>query len=322
MIDYQNSKPFLAEKKRIVNQLTQVGVSAKQAEVVADCFATADLFGVTSHGEAVLPAYIKRVESGAFNLSPSFRVIKETASFAVLDGDNAIGPVSALYCLQHAMNKAKTSGIFSLLSPHNNTFGPAFYYSLKAAENGMIALVASNSPAQMAPIGGKEKLLGTNPFSIVIPVPNGDPVMIDMATSVVAKSKFREYKEQGKPLPQGWALDSDGNPTTDPEEGLKGFVLPMAGFKGYGISLMIDFLSGFLSGSSYLNHVGRFYSEKEEGMNVGFLIHVIDPHIVFGDDYDKKIAVYIDEIRNSQPANGNTVALPGDDRWLYLKKQL
>lgn len=322
MIDYQSSKPFLTEKERIVGQFTRVGVPAEQAEIVADCFATADIFGVTSHGAALLPAYVERITSGAFNLNPSFRVVKETAAFAVLDGDNALGPVSAAYCLQYAMEKAKTSGVFSLFSSHNNTFGPAFYYSLKAAEQGMIAFVTSNSPAQMAPMGGKEKLLGTNPFSVVIPVRNGDPVIVDMATSVVAKSKFREYQEQGKRLPEGWALDSAGNPTTDPKEGMKGFVLPMAGFKGYGIALLIDYLAGFLSGAAWLNHVGRFYSEKKEGMNVGFLIHVIDPHIVFGEDYDDKIAAYINEIRNSRSVDGNTIVLPGDDRWLYLKKQL
>ncbi len=322
MIDYRNGKPFLEEKERIFRKLTQSGVPEAQAETVADCFATADIFGVTSHGEAVLPAYIERIAAGAFNLNPAFCVVRETAAFAVLDGDNALGPVSAARCLRYAVNKAKTSGVFSLFSPHNNTFGPAFYYSLKAAEEGMIAFVTSNSPAQMAPVGGKEKLLGTNPFSLVIPVPGKDPVIVDMATSVVAKSKFRECKEQGKPLPEGWALDSAGNPTTDPEEGMKGFVLPMAGFKGYGIALLIDYLAGFLSGAAWLNHVGRFYSEKKDGMNVGFLIHVIDPHIVFGAEYDEQIAGYIDEIRNSQPAKGNTIVLPGDDRICFLQEKM
>ena len=112
MIDYRNGKLFLEEKERIFRKLTQSGVPEAQAETVADCFATADVFGVTSHGEAVLPAYIERIAAGAFNLNPAFRVVRETAAFAVLDGDNALGPVSAAHCLRYAANKAKTSGVF------------------------------------------------------------------------------------------------------------------------------------------------------------------------------------------------------------------
>lgn len=305
----------------VKNILTGSGVRESDAEIVADCLVTADEYGVTSHGTAILQPHIDRIGRGGYNLAPDIKIVKETAAFAVIDGDNAMGPVSATFCLDYAMKKCREVGVFTVFARNNNTLGPAFYYSLKAAEQGCIALVCSNSPAQMAPVGGKDKMLGTNPFSVVFPVPDGDPIIIDMATSVVAKSKFKEYKAAGKPLPEGWALDGDGNPTTDPDEGLRGLVLPMAGFKGYAISMLIDILSGVLSGASYLDRVGRFYSEDSNSgsMNVGFCMTVIDPVAVLGEDYGREMAEYVRRIKTSRAAEGQEICLPGEDRLRHRK---
>lgn len=317
MKNYRSTSVYQNEFSTIVEQLCASGVAKHESEVIADCFATADAFGVTTHGMSVLPSHVDRIKRGGYNLSPSLAVVKETPAFAVIDGDNAFGPVSAKYCLDYGVEKAKEVGVFTVFGKNNNTFGPAFYYSLKAAEQGCIAIVMSNSPAQMAPFGGNEKMLGTNPFSAVIPVPNGEPIIIDFATSVVAKSKFKEYAESGKPLPDGWALDTNGEPTNDANEGIKGFVLPMAGFKGYGLSMLIDFLSGLLSGSAYLNHVGRFYSNDNKSMNVGFYMTVIDPKQVFGEDYDTAVWEYVNTLKNSGKQEGKDIVLPGDDRIDY-----
>ncbi|MBQ9861550.1 MAG: Ldh family oxidoreductase [Clostridia bacterium] len=311
---------FEEKKEDTILLLMQSGVPQAQAQTLADSLVTADAYGVTSHGCRVLDAHVQKVLRGGYNLAPHFTVVRETAAFAVIDGDNAIGPVSAMHCLDYAIDKCQQSGVFTVFSRNNNTFGPAFYYSLKAAEQGYIAFICSNSPAQMAPIGGKEKLLGTNPFAAVVPVPNGDPIMVDMATSVVAKSKFKEYKERGERLPEGWALDRDGRPTTDPDEGMSGLVLPMAGFKGYGIAMLIDILAGVVSGAAYLNKVGRFYSEDGAGMNVGFYLTVIDPYAVLGEEYDAIIRDYVATVRGSAPADGQTVCLPGDDRMKHKKE--
>lgn len=311
---------FENTKREVISALTENGVQASHAETVADCFVTADEYGVTSHGTAILPSHIDKIKRGGYNLAPDIKVIKETAAFAVIDGDNAMGPVSAMFCLDYAVEKCRESGVFTVFSRNNNTFGPAFYYSLKAAEKGCIAFVCSNSPAQMAPMGGVEKLFGTNPLATVIPVKGGDPIIVDMATSVVAKSKFKEYKAEGKPLPEGWALDENGNPTTDPDEGMRGLVLPMAGFKGYAISMLIDLFSGLLSGAAYLDKVGRFYSEDGSSMNVGFYMTVIDPTVVLGEEYDHEIREYVETIKNSRAAEGKEITLPGEDRINYRKK--
>lgn len=313
------SYPFEQKEIEITERLVAEGVPTAQARTMADCLVTADAYGVTSHGARMLDAHLDKLRRGGYNLAPNISVVRETAAFAVIDGDNALGPVSAMHCMDYAMRKAKDSGVFTVFSRNNNTFGPAFYYSLKAAEQGYIAFICSNSPAQMAPIGGKEKMLGTNPFAAVIPVPDGDPIVVDMATSVVAKSKFKEYKERGERLPAGWALDENGKPTADPDEGMRGLVLPMAGFKGYGIAMLIDILAGAVSGAAYLNKVGRFYSEDGVGMNVGFCLTVIDPHAVLGEEYDAMISDYVATVRGSAPAEGQTVCLPGDDRMKYYK---
>lgn len=307
------------KKAEIAARFVAAGASECDAEILADSLVTADAYGVSSHGTRLAEAHISKIEKGGYNLSPSFKVIRETAAFAVIDGDNAIGPVSATYCVNYGIEKARESGVFTVFSRNNNTLGPAFYYSLKAAERGCIAIVATNSPAQMAPVGGVEKLLGTNPFSAVIPVPGADPVIIDMATSVVAKSKFKEYKEKGEALPSGWALDKDGNPTTDPDTAMAGLVLPMAGFKGYAISMLIDIISGVMSGAKYLNGVGRFYSDTGESMGVGYCITVIDPTVVCP-EYEREITEYVRRIRESKAKAGSTVTLPGDDRIKFKRE--
>lgn len=317
--DYKNTNLYQQEFQQVVKQLCECGVKQEDAEIVADCFATADVFGVTTHGVSILPSHIDKIKRGGYNLFPELTIVKETAAFAVIDGDNAFGPVSAKYCLDYGVKRCKESGVFTVFGRNNNTFGPAFYYSLKAAEEGCIAFVTSNSPAQMAPFGGKEKMLGTNPFAAVIPVPDGEPIIIDFATSIVAKSKFKEYAQKGLKLPDGWALDEDGNPTKDPEKGMKGFVLPMAGFKGYGFSMLIDIIAGLLSGSAYLNHVGRFYSNDNKSMNVGFCITVMAPKLIFGDEYDIAIKQYISDLKGCKHIEGKEIILPGDDRVKYKK---
>ena len=319
---YKDIKLYQEEFQQIVERLCENGVAKSDAETVADCFATADVFGVTTHGISILPSHIDRIKRGGYNLSPDLKIIKETAAFAVIDGDNAFGPVSAKYCLDYGVKRCRESGIFTVFGRNNNTFGPAFYYSLKAAEEGCVAFVTSNSPAQMALFGGNEKMLGTNPFAAVIPVPNSEPIIIDFATSVVAKSKFKEYAQKRLKLPDGWALDVDGKPTNEPEEGIKGFVQPMAGFKGYGLSMLIDIMSGLLSGSAYLNHVGRFYSNDNKSMNVGFYITVMDLKQIFGDEYDITIKQYVNELRESGCIDGQKIVLPGDDRIQYKNSLL
>ena len=320
MNDYRQNKIYINSFEKCLSKLLSLGVKETDATVIADCFAIADSFNVQSHGSKLLEKYCEMILNKRFNMNPKFEIVSETPSFAKVNGDNSIGILAAKKCLELGIEKVKNTGIFTLISFNNNTIGPAFYYSLLAAEKNLICFVCSNSPAQMpALFGGAKKLLGTNPFSICFPVKNDYPIIIDMATSIVAKSKVKEYQENGRLLPNGWALDINGKPTNDPNEAIKGFILPMAGIKGYALSMTIDIIAGLLSGSSYLDNVGRFYSNKNESMNIGFSMVIIDPLIVLGEEYFSKIDEYINIIRSS-PSKEKEIIIPGDDRIEFNKK--
>lgn len=154
---------------------------------------------------------------------------------------------------------------------------------------------------------------------MVIPT-GGEPIIVDMATSKVAKSRFLQAKREGKLLGDGWALNKDGVPTNDPDEGIQGLVCPMEGFKGYGLALMIDVISGLLSGAAWQDHVKKFYNEEGAPMNVGHFFLVIDPKTVLGPGYWDLITNYVAGIRNSDKVDGNIpIAMPGDDKHLNYK---
>lgn len=319
MIDFRNSKVFKHSYNESFNALLKAGLKEDYASILADSFAVSDCFGVLTHGSALLDTYLNKINTGFFNLTPTFTIEKQTHSFASINDDNAIGAVSARHCLDIAIERAQIEGVYTVFSRNNNTFGAAFYYSLLAAEKGYICFITSNSPAQMATPNGKTKKLGTNPFSVVFPTKDGYPIIVDMATSIVAKSKIKNYKEKNLLLPDGWALDENGDPTNDPEKALKGFVLPMAGFKGYAIALSIDIFAGILSGASYLDKVGRFLNSNS-CMDVGFMITVYNPKLIVNGDYYDKIGAYIKKLKSS--SEGDEVILPGNDRIdFYIKSK-
>jgi len=301
-------------KAKVREQLVANQVPAEQAQVVADCFVEADACGVSTHGVAVLPTHINKIQKGGYNLSPSLEVLREAAGFAVIDADNGIGAVTGVHCMNYAMEKAKSAGVFTVLSRNSNTYGPAFYYPLLAAQQGLIGITFSNSPAAMPAWGGKETLFGTNPFAIAVPCQEGTPVIFDMATSKVAKSKINEARKNNQTIPLGWALDAEGQPTTDPLEAIKGLVLPMAEHKGSGLAMTIDILSGVLAGAAFLNHVGKFYSEDNKCMNAGQTFIAIDPLQVHGEDFYEVMDAYTQAIRASRSLTDETVRVPGDNK--------
>lgn len=284
------------------------------SEIIVDSMLAADASGVSTHGIKMLPAYIEKFDRGEFS-NDGIEIDKQTASFSLVDAKNSIGAVSAMRCVDIATNKAKKSGIHMVFSKNSSTFGPAFYYVEKIAEEGMIGFVCCNSPAAMPVNNGLEVMLGTNPFAFACPSKTQGTILIDMATSVVAKSKFLQAKSRGEKLPEGWALDREGNPTTNPVEAINGFIMPMAGAKGYGIALMIDILSGMLSGAGFLNKVGKFYSSSGAPMDVGQMFVAINPIQVYDGDFLTDMDNYIKIIRSSKAVKGKKVSIPGDRKY-------
>lgn len=293
--------------------LVKRGVPEVQAAILTDSFLEADMCGVPTHGIRMLPSYIKKIDNNEFSFE-GITIKKGSCAFSVVDSNNSIGAVSAYQCTQLAIEGAKKSGLHAVFARNCCTFGPAFYYVKMMAEKGLVGYVSCNSPAAMPANNGLEVMLGTNPFAFACPSKSSGTILIDMATSIVAKSKFLEAKNKGQQLPNGWALDSDGNPTTDPDAAIRGFVLPMAGVKGYGIALMIDILSGALSGASYLNKVGKFYSTTGAGMNVGQVFVAIDPSSIYEGDFLEEMDAYVRILRNSRTLTGKAITLPGDKK--------
>ena len=285
-------------KAKAERLLISMNVPVDDAQILVDTLISADLCGVSTHGIRMLPAYANKISKGEFSFEKP-RIIKHFPSFSIIDANNTIGAVSASFAVDLALEHARISGIHTVFSRNSNTFGPGFYYAEKIASGGMIGFVCSNSPAAMPAANGLEAMLGTNPISFALPTKSYDSIVIDMATSVVAKSRFGVAKARGEKLEPGWALDKFGNPTL---------------VKGYGIAMMIDILAGLLSGAEYLNKVGKFYSTDGSCMNVGHMFTAYNPELLCDGDFLSDADKYVECLKNSKSQNNKEIIIPGDDR--------
>lgn len=294
--------------------LSKAGVPENDKEIISDSIIEANLRGIDTHGVAILPTYLKRMKKGATNPVPHVTIESEGMGFSVFNGDNALGPVVANKAVLKAVEESESKGIYISLCKNTNTYGPASYYSSLASDKGMICITMCNAPASMPPWGGKKVMIGTNPLSIAVPVSGENPIVLDMATSAAAKSKIYLAIDKGEKIPLGWALDKEGEPTNDPSEALKGFILPLGGHKGYGLALMIDILAGILSGSGSLDEVGSLHNQMEKGQSVGFIFIVINPNLIAGkEEFKNRIKILIKKIKACPTVEGTEcVLLPGE----------
>src|SRR5574337_747777 len=231
--------------------LRRLGVSQEEAEITASTLVAANLRGVDTHGVTRLPAYVRKLKGGALKPSVNLTTEKETVATALLNGHDGIGQVISYRAMQMAIRKAKQAGVSYVAVRNSNHLGACAYYPMMALEHDMIGFTATNASPRLAPTGGAERLFGNNPWSIAVPAGQRPPVVLDMANSVVAAGKIRTLQREGKPIPEGWALNKSGEPTTDPAEALQGILLAIGGYKGYGITVMVDLLTGMLTDSNY-----------------------------------------------------------------------
>lgn len=307
---------------RIKTHLISLGCNPELSENITHSLMMAEVCGVETHGLRMLKDHISRIKSGFYNIKGDVIVEKKTPSFARVDCCGMVGMDSATKCMQLAIDECKKTGMFSVFANNANTFSAAFVYTLQAANQGMIGVAISNAPAKMPAIGGKQKLLGTNPLSYSIPALEKDPIVFDMATSIVAQSKINMAKDKGEKIPEGWALNEEGYPTTNAVEACKGMILPMAGPKGYGLAMMIDIIAGVLSGAAFLDGVGRFYSKDNQPMNVGHCFIAIDPKQIYGDGFYKKIDDYVSHVLASSTIQGETIQMPGARKFKRYKDSM
>jgi LDH2 family malate/lactate/ureidoglycolate dehydrogenase len=242
-----------------VQILKGLNATQDEAELVADCLVRAEMRGIDTHGVYFLKLLSDRVDVHMIRIPTELKVVREDGTTSILDGGNGLGQVAAHRAMKMSIQKARELGIGLTLVRNTNHIGILAFYTLMAAEEGMVGIVMSNSAPSMSPWGGTEPFLGTNPISIAIPGSSRSPVVLDMSSSVVARGKIRRAQRMKESIPLGWALDETGTPTTDPVAALKGTLLPIGGPKGYGLALMVDALAGLLSGSRYGPEVKTFH---------------------------------------------------------------
>lgn len=234
--------------KLVSDVFVQCGVPRTDADIAAEVAVWAQLHGSDSHGAVHLPLYTRGLIDQTIKCQPLFAVKHAMPCCAVIDADNGLGLVVSQRAMDMAIDMAKTHGLGAVAVRKSSHFGAAGYYAERAAEHSMIGLAFTNAMPAIAPTGGTDGLFGTNPIGAAFPIPNADPVVADMATSAVARSRIRHALAAGqKTIPEGWALDPSGQPTTDPAVAVKGSLVPIGGPKGYALSLMVEVLCSALS---------------------------------------------------------------------------
>lgn len=253
--------------------LQRMNVPAADSAIVSDCLVFAHLRGFDTHGLPCLAGYVECLEQGRINPQPKIVIERPMPWTVRLDADNGLGQVAAHKAMGLALDAAEQLGVGAAVVRRSNHFGAACSYSMMALPKGCIGIVTSNASAVAAPFGALEPFLGTNPLSVAVPTLKAPPFVIDMATSEGARKKVRQALSQGVPLPAGWALDKEGNPTTDPKAALEGVMLPFGGMKGSAITLLLDILSGVLSGSEFGGRVLSVLTNQErESGNGNFML--------------------------------------------------
>jgi LDH2 family malate/lactate/ureidoglycolate dehydrogenase len=287
---------------------------APDARTVADALVYANLRGLDTHGVVRIPAYLKRIRAGLINTRPAVTSHSPMRFSTAVDGDNAMGPVGARAAMEACMRAADDLGIGAATVRRSNHFGAASVYTVPAVAKGCIAIAMSPGSPSLAPYGSRAALLGTNPFAIAVPAGRYAPWSLDMAASVAARGHIRRAALEGRSIPEGWALDSEGSPTTDPDAALRGLMLPFAGAKGSGFAMMVDILAGVLAGSGFAGSVRDWNADFEGPSDVGhfFLVMKVEAFMPLA-DFEARMETAIERLKALPPAKGfSAVQYPGE----------
>ncbi|MEZ4700013.1 MAG: Ldh family oxidoreductase [Rhodothermales bacterium] len=301
-------------------------IPAPAAREAARILVSADLRGIDSHGVARLRAYVELLDAGAINPRPDIRILRQTRSTATVDGDNGLGLVVGPYANRLAIEKARDVGSGWVSVCNSNHYGIAGHYPLEALEHGVIGISMTNTGPSVTPLWGAQRMLGTNPIAIAFPGEEEPPIVIDLATSVVAFGKIEIAHRKQEPIPEGWALDREGNPITDPARMMDGgLLLPlgstrdMGGHKGYGLSAMVDILCGVLSGANWGPFAPPFAAKMAQddarvGRGIGHFFGAMDlAGFIDPATFKRQIDHWIRTFRATKPAPGTDGPLiPGD----------
>lgn len=269
---------FAAQSLRqlAADALSARDVPSADAVLVADSLVDAELEGQASHGFIRLPFVLARLRVGLINPRPSMRLTRGRAAVAVLDADNCLGPVAGMRAVEAATEQALAVGAGVVAVRRSNHLGSLGFYLRRFTASRVIGLAFTNTPPAMPPPGGRTPYLGTNPIAAGFPT-SGEPVIVDLATSQVARGRILKAAQVGEQIPEGWALDAVGQPTRDPEAAIEGSLLPLGGHKGFALALLVEVLSGVLSAAGVGPEVSGTFVESDRESNVGHCVVAIDP---------------------------------------------
>lgn len=263
--------------RRLVASIAKAtGVPAPDAAILADALVDADVHGVSTHGISRLNIYVQRMRKGLINPRAELSITSRRPSALTVDAGNGLGQVQAVKTLELLVPLAKQNGVAAATIRNSQHFGALSYYCNKAAAQDMILFATTNCEPAVPPEGASQAYFGTNPIACSFPTGKGYPIKIDLATSIVARGNIIAAQKAGKPIPSGWALSPEGEPTTDANQALLGAVLAMAGHKGYALALMVEVLSGVLSGAAIGPAVGSMYKNLDRKQDVGHFFCLLD----------------------------------------------
>ena len=306
------------QHKKVMRFLLSAFIKAKVprglAVQVAGGLVLTSLRGVDSHGVRLAPAYLNNAMNGKINLKPKMKIRKTSNSTAILDADGTFGIPAGIMAMDEAIAIAKKNGIGAVSVINSTHFSAAAIYSLRAAKAGMIGLSFTNAAQLVMPYGGKEPFLGTNPICFAAPCDGEGPFCLDMATSTVARNKIQSYREKGLALQPGWATDADGNPTTDANAAK--WLLPLGGYKGYGLGLMVEILCSCIGGLPAGPHIKSMYGNDLHGWKKGlghFFLAIDISKFQKLSDFKKKMKFLLGELRSQQPIAGTEAVIVAGD---------
>ena len=299
----------------ITDAMTRLGLPEADAAIVGRLMAEAELQGSDGHGVIRLLPYVRRIRAGGLNLRPNIKIIQERPGMALLDGDNGMGHLVMQRAAELAIEKARSCGIAWVGSQFSNHAGPASLYARMPMAQDMIGLYfAVGNANHLPPWGGLEMLLSTNPIAVAVPAGEEPPVVLDMATTVAAYGKVKAKAQRGEMMPAGWMIDRLGQPLLDPKRADEGFLMPIGGYKGYGLSLIVGLLAGTLNGAAMGKQVIDFNHDDTTVTNTGQAIMAIDVS-AFGDvaGFKTRVDQVVRELRASERMPGvDRIWLPGE----------
>ena len=310
-------------RNRSIEAFEKVGVSSDDAKIITEVLLETEMRGVFTHGFMRLERYINCIRSGGIKTDGNYEVVYDSPSWASINGKDNLGIVISYKAMKLAMEKAKKTGVGIVNVRGSHHFGAAGYYTSMCADNDMVGMAMSNGDILIAATGSAEKTIGNNPFSYAFPANKYGKIVYDIAMSYTSDRKVVQMDKEGKKLPEGWIIDKDGKPTTDPGEYEKGgTLLPFGGYKGYGLAMMVETLAATLSGAAMTKNVHAWNTDENCGGNVGHFFMALDiSKLGNPDEYKNRVDAMIDEIKNSKKADGcEKIYYPGEIEMEKLAK--